>query len=390
MDQNLQGTKPNQGRDPTVPISDARCKDGLKRIFEVSRMFVWGLLFAALFGDVLLQKRFPHSHWQIPLILALLTAMTLGLFRRERKHDSGQLLWFALWLTLVPMYFLRAHDWVPIAVGTLLAIYFWAHFKSTGRSYPFVSVGALLSGVASVRLPWPNGQRCLVTFVGAGLVVSIQGIWIIARYLQGDRTADLFGKVAYASQISDRATLNVTHWIFGNIQHIQIFFPDLEQRIQKRYQTEIAQLQGLGFEYMFSDGEAFSLFRLTLLLPAVIVILMLLKREVMAIHDSTKILIAYPVFISRAKTTFVHPNVFGVKFFTSFQDGTLLVSKNYGDEGGVGRNVIANPCGGASIKDTWSAHQKRIEEMERSGKLASARAGHQAYAELSHQETAAW
>jgi hypothetical protein len=63
---------------------------------------------------------------------------------------------------LAGIFFMRAYDWASVAVGALFATFFWAHSKSAGRSYMFLSAGSLLAGVLSLQVPWPNEQRCLL------------------------------------------------------------------------------------------------------------------------------------------------------------------------------------------------------------------------------------
>jgi hypothetical protein len=43
-------------------------------------------------------------------------------------------------------------------------------------------------------------------------------------------------------------------------------------------------------------------------------------------------LFGYPVLVSGSEPAFANPNEDGVKFYTAFEDGTLLVSKTYDDQ----------------------------------------------------------
>jgi hypothetical protein len=188
---------------------------------------------------------------------------------------------------------------------------------------------------------------------------------------------------------SDRVLLRFLHWIFGGIGHVRICSPELERRIRERYRTEIGQLTELGFDYLFSHGETFSLFRLLLIFPAMVVFAMWRRREVLTVYGGTKILAGYAIYLSRDKTTYAHAFGYGVKFHTLFQDGTLLLSANYADDTAEGPLIVKH-CRAASIGDTWAEHQRRIQELEASGKLADRHPSFQAFAEISHKETAAW
>jgi hypothetical protein len=275
-----------------------------------------------------------------------------------------------------------------VAVAVLFALFFWVHSKSTGRSYLFLSTGCLLAGLLSLNVPWPNGQRCLLTLVGVGLTETLQGVWIVVRYLQGARPAEFSEPAASSNKSSDREQLRFIHLIFGTIGHVQVFSPELEQRIRTRYQTEISQLTDLGFNYQFSDGETFPLIRLVLLFPALVVFAMWRKREVMTIHDGTKHLVGHPVYISKNKTAFAEPCGLGTKFYTAFQDGSLLISTTYAVVGMPTGPMIERHGQKASISETWASHQQRIVELEAEGKCTDRQTSYLAYAEIEHKETA--
>jgi hypothetical protein len=174
----------------------------------------------------------------------------------------------------------------------------------------------------------------------------------------------------------------------GTIEHVQIYNPEFEQRIRIRYQFEIAQFTNLGFTFLFSCGEAIPLIRLLLLFPALVVLMMWLKREVMTIHSGTKFLTGYAIFVSGDKTAYAEANGLGVKFRTAFQDGSILMTKNYGDATGYAPIVVVQGTKNASISDLWIEHQRRTQTLEAEGKRIDRQISFQAFAEISHKETA--
>jgi hypothetical protein len=115
-----------------------------------------------------------------------------------------------------------------------------------------------------------------------------------------------------------------------------------------------------------------------------------LNREVIAIQNGTRIFTAYSVFIPKNKIAFGYVSGLGTKFYTAFQDGTILVSKNYGDDDPLGPMIVINCCKIASISETWAAHQKRITELEAEGKRVDRQTSFEVYAEISNKETAPW
>jgi hypothetical protein len=323
------------------------------------------------------------------LVLALV--IILSMLRKDDIKVSvvtGCLLPFGLGGCLAGLFFMRAHDWAPVAAGALFAMFFWVHSKSTKRPYLFLSAGSLLAGLLSLQFPWPNEQRLLLALVGVGLTATLQGAWIIVRYLQGHRPAEFSEPVASPNKSLDKDTLRFLTGLFGTIEPVQICIPEFEQRIRTRYQSETGQLTSLGFDHLFFFGEAIPLIRLLLLFPALIVFQMWLKRVPMTVYEETKNLSGNPVFASRDKTTYAHPNSLGVTFHTAFQDGTILATKNYGDPTDYGPTVEAQCMKDASISDLWTAHQRRTQELEADDKRIDRQISFQAYSEISRKETA--
>lgn len=81
--------------------------------------------------------------------------------------------------------------------------------------------------------------------------------------------------------------------------------------------------------------------------------------------------------VSAGKTTYACPNGHGVKFYTPFQDGTLLVSKTYADDTS-NRPMIVKFGLANSISGTWAEHQRRIQSLEAEGKRVMCQTGFQA------------
>jgi hypothetical protein len=123
-----------------------------------------------------------------------------------------------------------------------------------------------------------------------------------------------------------------------------------------------------------------------LIFPAIVVFQMWLRDVPMTVQGGTKLLTGNPVFISRDKSAYAHPNSLGVTFHTAFQDGTLLVSKNFGDDTGYIPQIEGNSRPGASMSSTWAAHQERLQTLETEGKRVDRQTSFQAYAEIVRKE----
>ena len=193
-------------------------RDKLTTALRVMRVFISGLFISFYCGLELLAIRAPHSSWRIAPPLVSLIIMVLGMLRKDDTKVSvmtGCLLPVGLCGCFGVLYFMRAHEWVPVATGALFAMFFWIHSKATKRPYLLLSVGSLLAGLLSLQFPWPNDQRCLLTAAGVGLTVTLQGAWIILRYLQGHRPTESSEPVASSSKSSDREIMRLVHLAFG-------------------------------------------------------------------------------------------------------------------------------------------------------------------------------
>jgi hypothetical protein len=303
-------------------------------------------------------------------------------FPEEGKMSGSGCVCGLLAAALYPM---RGEIWMPPSIGLLAALCYRRFARSGAAGGRILAAGSILSGIAALKVPWPNEQRCLLVLVGVGISVSLEGAWNILRYLQGWRPEP---PAKPAEHSPDRAMTRLLHLILGHVDHVQVCSPEFEQKIRARYESEFAQLRELGFEYLYSDGETLSLFRLPLLLPALTVFSMWRQREPMMLHQGTKLLNGCPVLASKDKTTFANPSGMGLKFFTALADGTLIVSKNYADPTGRAPTVLTQ-CKKASIGEAWAMHQER-RQLEAEGKTIIRDASYPAYVKISQQETAPW
>jgi hypothetical protein len=173
----------------------------------------------------------------------------------------------------------------------------------------------------------------------------------------------------------------VFSWLLGPTEYVQIAPLGIRRRIQKRYQSEIEQLRAMGFDPVFDFGQAFPLFRIFLVFPAILILLMWLHREVMGIQDRTKFVSAHPVFVARDKSALAHTFGLGTKFYTAFEDGTLLVSKSFKDRMPGGEGLVKHGKRG-TLEETWADHQGRIRAMEAQGKRINRQSGFDFYCSL--------
>ena len=166
----------------------------------------------------------------------------------------------------------------------------------------------------------------------------------------------------------------------GLREYAQISRPEIEQRLRRRYQSQSEQLQAIGFDHVFDYGETFPLVRFFFILPAMMAALMLLKRDVLSIKGG-KFMIAHPVFAARDGSALVHTFGLGTKFYTAFDDGTLLVSKSFKDRLADTPGTLKHGKRG-SIHATWADHQHRTRQLLAEGKSIVRRTDFGFYTEM--------
>jgi hypothetical protein len=181
----------------------------------------------------------------------------------------------------------------------------------------------------------------------------------------------------------------VARWTLGNVERFQISSPEFERKMRDRYATEISQLSSLGFDCAFFYGEAFSIFRLALIFPAILTFSMWRRGVVMTIYQGTKLLNGNPVLVSRDKRAFAHPNGLGLTFHTAFRDGSVLASKDYGDgDGSATPQLTIKRYKGASIGELWAQHQRSVSLLETDSNPVDRQSTYDAYREIIRKEEA--
>ena len=188
-------------------------------------------------------------------------------------------------------------------------------------------------------------------------------LFLALKYLLG-----LLIAVGLIFQFAPEGTKRFFLKSFGKAEFVQISSREFERRVKTRYQSEISQLESIGFRFLFVEAQTFPVLRLLLGFPAVVLLLMWGKREVITLHPGPRLLTARPIFGSADNSTYAHPSGLGSMFHTGFKDGSLLVSCNYGQSGTYGdrakgpvytRHVYKS----SSISDLWARHQHEVRQI---------------------------
>jgi hypothetical protein len=176
-------------------------------------------------------------------------------------------------------------------------------------------------------------------------------------------------------------------------KYTEITDAKLQSRVRIRYSSEIAALQGLGFRCLTFKLEARAPFSALLYLP--VLPLMLRAKEVLVFP--------FPLRLAAANVLFVHsepPSIascmgLGVKFYTNFSDGSLLISSTLASHAVLqdpavqspGSKIIRTPPVSA-LDQAWLLHQSRVAELQAIGKKSGSTASFADYINISEREEA--
>ena len=174
-------------------------------------------------------------------------------------------------------------------------------------------------------------------------------------------------------------------------QYTEITDAKLQQRVTARYGEEITALQAIGFRQLAFRLEAKGPFSALLYLP--VLPLMRRAKEVLVFPFPLKLALANVLFVHSEPPTIADCMGMGVKLYTRFSDESLLISSTLRshtafrdlDMQHVNFRVLRNPpC--STIAEAWSAHQRRVSEIEGDGKRVKSTNSFSDYVELSNSE----
>ena len=169
-----------------------------------------------------------------------------------------------------------------------------------------------------------------------------------------------------------------------NIAYVQQHDPGIQSRVRRRYSGACGTLTAHGFEELCFYSEQLGAYSAVLCLP--MTLLMLVKGEVLGGHGRFEAGGSYVLMRHRHPWTIALPLGLGVKLYTGFIDGTVLVTASF--------TSYLQPADGSVIKhasklpldETWTTHQRHVDEMEGQGKQVMRELDFDRYVQMSRQE----
>lgn len=198
------------------------------------------------------------------------------------------------------------------------------------------------------------------------ILLAIVGLYLLLR--TEIARPSVWGIVLWAILFISLASFAFSSGItetFGEVGYVQISSSKLEEQIRKRYQYQIDELLRLGFSHRFSVGQTFPVVNLVLIFPAIILLVMWWKREVIALLGGKNILVGRAVCTSGDMSTFANPGALGITFYTQIQYGPVVISTNIGSNNQPNHSSLSkfekHVYKGASISDAWRAHKQLLQ-----------------------------
>jgi hypothetical protein len=144
--------------------------------------------------------------------------------------------------------------------------------------------------------------------------------------------------------------------------------PSIQSRVRQRYSRECRALAAHGFEELCFYSEQLGNYSALLYFP--LTLLMRFKGEVLGGHGRFDAGGSYVLMCHAHPRTIALPLGLGLKLYTGFTDGTVLISANFASCLQTSGSPVVKHAAQLPLDEAWSLHQQRVAEMEGHGKQA--------------------
>ena len=141
----------------------------------------------------------------------------------------------------------------------------------------------------------------------------------------------------------------------------------IRSRLDKRYAKETDALQDLGFTHLAYCQEDHGPY--SALKHSLAALYAMQKKEILLVSWPFRLSLANVLMAAEHPPTIALCMGLGVKFYTSFYNGTVIISSDFSSRSlpQIGSNILRLPSQG-TLTDTWAEHQSKAlamsEEME--------------------------
>ena len=165
----------------------------------------------------------------------------------------------------------------------------------------------------------------------------------------------------------------------------EISDPKLDARVRARYSADIASLEELGFQFLGSCLESQGRFSAIWQFP--VLLLTLPKKEILVFPRPLRLAVANALLWRKDPPTIALCMGMGVKLYSSFRDGTLLITSTFLSYAvPVPGSSIIKPAASPTINEAWATHRETVKSLEGSKGAVRDISTFGDYVTLSHQE----
>jgi len=294
---------------------------------------LWSMAAGPLVNVVLLGLSYAlttwawHSGWRLaaPHAYKLLWAvsfMNLGL----------------LIFNLLPIY--------PLDGGQILQSLLW-FLLGRARSLKVVAVVGLLGALGLIAIAvWLHS-----------FWIGIISLYVVMNCWTGLQQAQILSRLESPSPPALRGRLGE--------EYTEITDTNVQSRVRTLHASKIASLQDLGFQSFAFSLESLPPFSAISKFPLV---LMMLRKEVLVFPQPARFGVANILLSHSGPSSIATTTGLGIKFYSVFMDGTLLVSSTYRSPlvPSPGSRIIKNPHS-QTAEDAWLAHRQKAAELRARG-----------------------
>jgi Zn-dependent protease len=148
-------------------------------------------------------------------------------------------------------------------------------------------------------------------------------------------------------------------------EYTEITDPNVQSRVRTLHASKITSLQNLGFQHFAFCLELLPPYSAISKFPLV---LMMFRKEVLLFLKPARFGIANILLSHSSPSSIAGTTGLGIKFYSVFSDGTLLISSNYRSPLVPSPNsrIIKNPhC--QTTEEAWLAHKQKAAELGAQG-----------------------
>jgi hypothetical protein len=172
------------------------------------------------------------------------------------------------------------------------------------------------------------------------------------------------------------------------IAYVEQHDPNIQSRVRRRYLREHGALTASGFEELCFYSERLGAFSAIRYMP--MTILMMLNGEVLGGHGRFDAGGSYLLMRHRRPATIALVLGLGIKLYSGFTDGTVLISANFDScLQPDGNRRIVKYASKLPLDETWTRHQRRVDEITGAGSQIVQTLDFDRYVEMSRREDGA-